>query len=565
MSAESELERLRALNRALAAEKAQLEKERAGFEKQAAELRAKHIYAEQEAARLRVANAQVERQTSELRAEHLRVVTIKDGLEAQLNAALLELAELKRQLFGEKTEKLTPEEESQLAEVAADLQEQAQRDPPASDGVLEAEPEEKDPPKRTRRRRHPLPEHLERQKVILEPEALTPCAQCGKPPICIGEETSEELEYVPAKLVVRQTVRRKYACRCGCGGVTIAPLPPRLLPQSKLGVGLAVHLLLSRFDDHVAYYTLERIFQERHGVSIPRQQMVQWVAHVAFLLQPLYRLMFEEMKESGYLQVDETPVKILDPEVKGKCARGYLWFYAVPGGDVYLDFQDTRGRKAPHAQLSNFVGTIQTDAYEVYDSLKKFIAKLVRIGCAAHSRRKFHRALKDGDRRAIWFIGQFRQLYRMERETKDLAPENRHQIRQEKARPIWETMKQRAEELQPGLLPQSSLGKAVRYLLNEYEALLGYLQSGLYAIDNNLVENSIRGPAVGRRRWLFIGHPDAGWRSAVIYSLIVSCRRRGINPQEYLTDVLQRLPTMNITQIRELLPGRWKANCPDSP
>ena len=558
MSAESELERLRALNRALAAEKAQLEKEKARFEKQAAELRAQQIHAEQEAARLRLANVQVEKQTAELRAEHARVVTLKEGLEAQLKEALLELAELKRQLFGEKTDKLTPEEESQLAEVEADLQEQAQRDLPASDGVLEDESEEKAAPKRTRRPRHPLPEHLERQKVVLEPESLPPCAQCGRPPVCIGEEISEELDYVPAKLVVRRTVRPKYACRCGCGGVAIAPLPPRLLPQSKLGLGLAVHLLLSRFDDHVAYYTLERIFLERHGVVIPRQQMVQWVAHIAFLLQPLYRLMFEEMKTSGYLQVDETPVKILDPEVKGKCARGYLWFYAVPGGDVFLDFQNTRGRQAPHAQLANFVGTIQTDAYEVYDSLKKVIPQLVRIGCTAHSRRKFHRALKDGDRRAIWFIGQFRQLYQIERETKELAPENRHPIRQQRAAPIWELIRQKAQVLQPQLLPKSSLGKAASYFLNEYEALIGYLQSGIFQIDNNLVENSIRVPAVGRRRWLFIGHPDAGWRSAVVYSLIISCRRRGINPQEYLTDVLRRLPSMNITQIAELLPARWK-------
>jgi transposase len=558
MSAQSELERLRALNRALAAEKAQLERERAQFEKQAAELQVEKARAEQEASRILCEKVQIEKQTTVLRAEHARVVTLKEGLEAQLKEALLELAELKRQLFGEKTEKLTPEEERQLAEVAADLQEQAQRDPPASDGVLETEPGEKEAPKPTRRRRHPIPEHLEREKVVLAPENLTPCVRCGKPPVCIGEETTEELEYVPAKLVVRQTVRLKYACRSGCGGVAIAPLPPRLLPQSKLGVGLAVHLLLSRFDDHVAYYTLERIFQERHDVAIPRQQMVQWVAHIAFLLQPLCRLMFEGMKLSGYLQVDETPVKVMDPEVKGKCARGYLWFYAVPGGDVFLDFQDTRGRKAPHAQLANFLGTIQTDAYEVYDSLKKVIPQLVRIGCAAHSRRKFHRALKDGERRAIWFIGQFRHLYRIERETKELTPENRHQVRQQRAAPIWELIRQKAQELKPQLLPKSSLGKAVSYFLNEFEALTGYLKSGTYMIDNNLVENSIRVPAVGRRRWLFIGHPDAGWRSAVIYSLIISCRRRGINPQEYLTDVLRRLPSMNITQIGELLPGHWK-------
>ena len=364
---------------------------------------------------------------------------------------------------------------------------------------------------------------------------------------------------MPAKVVVCQTVRRKYACPCGCGGVSIAPLPPRLLAQSKLGLGLAVHLLLSRFDDHVSYYTLERIFRERHAVVIPRQQMVQWVAHIAFLLQPLYRLMFEEMKKKGYLQVDETPVKVLDPEVKGKCARGYLWFYAEPGGDVFLDFQDTRARCAPHARLADFHGTIQTDAYEVYDSLKKVLADLVRIGCAAHSRRKFHKALKSGDRAAIWFIGQFRQLYRLERQSRELSPEQRHELRQRTAPQIWAAMKQRAEALRPGLLPQSSLGKAVSYLLNEYDSLIGYLQSGHYEIDNNLVENSIRSPAVGRRRWLFIGHPDAGWRSAVVYSFIISCRRRGINPQSYLTDVLRRLPAMNITQIADLLPERWKA------
>jgi len=510
----------------------------------------------------------LEEENARLQAERTQLLRLQEGLESQLRETLLELAELKRQLFGERSDRLTPEEEGQLAEVAADLEEQHQEEPPLSDDVLQDQTEEepesasKDAPKG--KRRHPLPEHLERQTVVLEPEGLAPCEHCGRLPERIGEETNEELEYVPAKLVVRRTVRPKYACRCGCAGVRIAPLPPRLVPQSKLGLGLAVYLLLARFDDHVAYYTLERIFLERHGVVIPRQQMVQWVAQIAFLLQPLCGLMFERMKQGGYLQVDETPVKVMDPEVKGKCARGYLWFYAVPGGDVFLDFQGTRGRDAPHAQLTDFAGTIQTDAYEVYDSLKKVIPNLVRIGCAAHSRRKFRRALRDGDRRAIGFIAQFRQLYRIERQTTELTPQARHQIRQQEATPIWTQLHQDAQALQPQLLPKSSLGKALSYFLNEYQALTGYLKSGAYLIDNNLVENSIRVPAVGRRRWLFIGHPDAGWRSAVIYSLIVSCRRRGINPQEYLTDVLRRLPAMNITQIGELLPGCWKPSPPPS-
>lgn len=520
---------------------------------------------------LRARNRELEEANAQLQAQ----LVLKAGLEAQLQEALLELAELKRQIFGERSDRLTPEEEAQMAEVAADLQEEAAQESPLSDQVLadqdeqESEaggkPKDKAKPPRRRPGRHPMPEHLERQTVVLEPEGLTPCEHCGQPPGCIGQEVSEELEYVPAKVIVRRTVRPKYACRCGCGGVRVAPLPPRLVPQSKLGLGLAVYLLLARFDDHVAYYTLERIFRERHNVVIPRQQMVQWVEQIAFLLQPLCKLMFERMKLSGYLQVDETPVKVMDPEVKGKCARGYLWFYAVPGGDVYLDFQGTRGRAAPHAQLAGFTGTIQTDAYEVYDALKKVIPNLRRIGCAAHCRRKFRRALRDGDRRAIPFIAQFRRLYRIEAQTKDLTPQERHQVRQREATAIWARLEQDAQALRPQLLPKSSLGKAVSYLINEYQALIGYLESGTYQIDNNLVENSVRVPAVGRRRWLFLGHPEAGWRSAVVYSLIISCRRRGINPQEYLTDVLRRLPALNITQIGELLPEHWKPLPPAGP
>jgi transposase len=522
---------------------------------------------EQEQARLQTQLDALREETARLQAQ----LVLKEGLEAQLQEALEELAYLRRQLYGEKSERLTEEEEAQLAEVAADLEEQAQREPPASaDVLIEQEPEAKskpdqptdEPRPKKRRVRHPLPEHLERQTVVIEPERLEICTHCGDTPKCIGEEVTEQLEYVPAKVVVKRMVRRKYACGCGGAGVQVAPLPAQILPQSKLGLALAVYLLLSRFDDHVAYYTLERTFRERHGVDIPRQQMVQWVERIAFLLQPLVRLMFEQMKKGGYLQIDETPVRVIDPELRGKCARGFLWFYAVPGADVYLDFQTTRGRDAPHAQLAGFTGTIQSDGYEVYDSLKKVLKNLVRIGCAAHSRRKFHRAVKDGDRRAIWFMGQFRQLYRIEREARTLSPEQRQQVRREQAAPIWALLKERAEALQPQLLPQSSLGKAVSYLINEYQALIGYLESGHYMIDNNLVENSIRIPAVGRRRWLFIGHPDAGWRTAVIYSLIVSCRRRGINPQEYLTDVLRRLPAMNITQIAQLLPANWKPAAP---
>jgi hypothetical protein len=321
---------------------------------------------------------------------------------------------------------------------------------------------------------------------------------------------------------------------------------------------LAVHLVLARYDDHLSFYALERIFRERHAVEIPRQQMVQWVEHIAGWLQPIYDAMWQAMKAGGYVQIDETPVKVLDPEVKGKAAQGYLWFFSVPGGDAILEFSRSRGQEVPRQRLQGFQGTIQTDAYEVYQALERKDAALARIGCLAHARRGFYQALKESLSEAVWFIGQIRQLYRLEDQIRLLSPSQRYRLRQEQAPPLWEAMKKHAEELQPQLLPKSTLGKALNYFLNEYEALCGYLEDGCFEIDNNLVENDIRPTAVGRRRWLFIGHPEAGWRSAVIYSILISCRRRGLNPQEYLTDVLARLPSMKITQIRELLPANWQ-------
>jgi transposase len=212
----------------------------------------------------------------------------KEQLLAQQEQLLAEarsyIAELKRQLFGPKADKLTPEQEEQLRQLSAEVQEQAQRPPPLSQEVLEAEASDQEKEKKTPRpRRQVTPVQLEVEQVVLEPEDKN-CTHCHQERPRIGKEVSTEYDYQPAKLVAKETVRHKYGeCPCGGGksGVAIARLPARLVPQSKLGLGLAVHLLLSRFDDHISYYTLERIFRERHGVIIPRQQMVQWVEKIA--------------------------------------------------------------------------------------------------------------------------------------------------------------------------------------------------------------------------------------------------------------------------------------------
>lgn len=492
-----------------------------------------------------------------LKAQAAQLQAENSELREQLKEAQLLNEQLRRELFGPKADKLTPEQEEQLKALNKDLQDEAQRPAPISYQVLKRE----DRAARRRRERHrgrqPLPEHLETETVTIEPEEkICPC--CGKPLERIGEEVSEEIDLIPAKLIRRRTVRPKYACRCGEAGVKIAPLPPRLIPQSRLGLGLATYILLSRFDDHLSFYRLEQQFRERYGIVIPRQQMVQWVEQIAYCLRPVYDAMWRQMLASGYLQVDETPVRVLDPDLEGKAARGYLWFYAVPRGDVFLDFDRSRALRVVQQRLKDFTGTIQTDAYEVYQSLERKECRIERIGCLAHARRRFYEALKQNLPDAVWFISQIRRLYQIEDQAGELVPAERHVFRQQQAPSIWEELKAKAVELQPKFLPKSTIASALRYFLDEHDALTGYLRDGRYEIDNNLVENSIRPSAIGRRRWLFIGHPDAGWRSAVIYSIMVSCRRRGLNPQDYVTDVLRRLPTAKTSDIQDLMPSNWK-------
>jgi transposase len=508
-------------------------------------LRAQQAVLEEEAGRLRARAAELEEQN-----EHLREA---------LDEARAVIEDLRRQLFGPKADRLTPEQEEQLKQTLRDLKAAAKRPGPVSDEVLTEDQKKKT--RRRRRPRQPMPVHLETETITIEPEDKT-CPCCGVTGERIGEEVTEELDLVPATVIRRRIVRPKYAHGCDCEDrrtVAIAPLPPRLIPQSTLGLGLAVHIMLTRYDDHLSFYRLEQQFWERHQIVVPRQQMVQWVEHIAEWLRPIYDAMWTAMLAPGYLQVDETPVRVLDPDVKGKCARGYLWFYAVPGGDVVLEFDRHRSLVPVRNRLKTFVGTIQTDAYEVYQALERQEDGIRRIGCLAHARRRFYTALRESLPHALWFINQIRALYRIEDDARDLGPVAREALRYEQQAPaIWEDVKGRALELRPQCLPKSTMGKALTYFIDEYDALIGYLRDGRFEIDNNLVENDIRPTAVGRKRWLFIGHPDAGWRSAVAYTILVSCRRRHINPDAYLTDVLRRLPTLKITEISSLLPANWQ-------
>ena len=407
-------------------------------------------------------------------------------------------------------------------------------------------------------RRQPAARVLEVVTERIEPVEKV-CAHCGKTKCEIGCEKSERLEYVPAKIIRHEILRPKLACACKQGGVSIAPLPPQLIEQGQAGASLVAHVLLSKYADHLPLYRQQQQFA-RLGVNFPPSTLGDWVAKGAWWLQPLVREMKRTLLAGDYVQVDETPVRVQDPDVTGKCATGWLWVLGQPGGDVIFEFHPSRGKASAQALLGDFQGYLQRDGYGVYGSLAQENAGLISVGCWAHARRKFVEALEEQNAETIFIVGELRQLYWLERHARDEAvtAEQRQKLRQEKAWPILTALRTRLEALREKTLPQSPLGKAVRYSLNEWAALTRYLADGRLEIDNNLTENAIRPSAVGKKNWLFIGHPEAGWRAAVIYTLIVSCRRRGIEPWEYLRDVLQRLPALQQSELDTLLPANWK-------
>jgi transposase len=465
------------------------------------------------------------------------------------------LEQLKKQLYGPSADK---------APAAAILSKEQilfslfppPAEPPATADVVVSESGEDKPEQR--QRRQPAARALETVTERIEPEEKV-CPRCGKDKCEIGCEKTERFEYIPARIIRHEIIRPKLACPCGQGSVSIAPLPPSVVDKGLPGPGLVASVIYNKF---AAHQPLDRQRQElqRMGVYFPIQTMCDWVERGALWLQPLHRQMKSELLAGDYLQVDETPVRVLDPDIKGRCATGWLWVVSRPGGDVVFEFHPGRGKECAKELLGDFKGYLQRDGYGVYGSLAAERPQLMGVGCWAHARRKFVEALEERPAEVGLIVTEIRKLYLIEQRARDeaLAAEARFKLRHELAAPILAALKPRLEALRPSCLPQSPTGKAIRYVINEWAALTRYLEHGRLEIDNNLTENAIRPSAVGKKNWLFIGHPEAGWRSAVIYSILASCRRHGIDPFEYLTDMFKRLPTAKNHEIPGLIPSRWR-------
>jgi transposase len=316
----------------------------------------------------------------------------------------------------------------------------------------------------------------------------------------------------------------------------------------------------------VPLYRQEKMYRQQFGVELSRKTMGYWVEQAAELLKPVYRAIREDLLRGNYLQADETPIRYLDPDVKGKSQQGYLWTYSRPGGDVLFEWRVSRSREGPKEFLKNFRGKLQTDGYSAYESLANERDDLTLIGCWAHARRGFHEALSES-KLAAWFVRLIGLLYAVEKELreKEAGPQLRAAIRTCQSRPVLKRLRRAMELVRGRTLPQGLLGQAIDYALKRWEALTRFMDDGTLEIDNNLIENAIRPSALGKKNWLFIGHPTAGERSAVIYTLLGSCRRLGVSPFDYLKDLFTRLPSAKITQIKRFMPSEWAERCQTRP
>jgi transposase len=501
-----------------------------------------------------------------------------------------QLEHLLRRLYGRSAERLDP---NQLALFEDCLKSLGPEAPPAPEPA--AAPASSASPARGHGRRR-IPQDLPRRRVVHDlPEEEKACPCCGKIREVIGQETSEQFDFEPARLSVIEHVRLKYACRaCEAaaaeGGPQIETAEKPLAPIEKglAAPGLLSYVIVSKYSDHLPLYRLERILK-RHRIHLARSTMGDWARDSAAALKPLYDLMVREVLGSKVLHTDDTPVDVLDRRL-AQTRVGRFWVYVGDPDHPYDVFAYTanRSRDGPEAFLKDWGKYerryLQADAFGGYDGIYAGRAggQVIEVACWSHARRKFYEARTSDAQTATQALAYIRLLYDVEDEAKRQVQGQgngdgaralsavRLALRQAKAVPILVRFRAWLQSLRPGgppcegvappspVLPKSPMGQAVAYVLNQWDALCVYTTDGDLAIDNNVSENALRRVAVGRKNWLFCGSDGGGHTAAVLFSLLATCERHQVDPFAYLRDVLGRLAAHPMHRLAELLPDRWK-------
>ena len=488
----------------------------------------------------------------------------KDGIEHRMHLLL-------RRLYGPRSERMHP---NQLLLFSQAIEPPEQ--PPGADTDADGDPATASPARRKRpgRGRRPLPEDLPRHRIEhpADPEQLS-CPCCGEARRRIGERISEQLEYAPSSLFVLQHVQGKYACkRCEEGGVATAEKQAAEVIEKGLpGPGLVAHVATSKYCDHLPLYRQERMLA-RHGVTLGRSTLCTWLKHTATLVLPLHRLMCERIRQSKVIHTDDTPLPV-QQKGRGRTKTGRLWVYLGDSANPYTIYEYTpsRSRDGPVAWLEQFKGYLQADAFGGYDGIyaRSGGGEVIEVACWAHARRKFHDARGADPARAHHALGLIRQLYDVEEQGQSLDAVDRLDLRQREAVPVLDELEEWLNEHRDALLPKHPMSVAVNYALNQWDALRRYADDGDLAIDNNVAERAIRPLAIGRKNYLFAGNDGGGQTAAILYSLIASAQRHGLDPFAYLRDVFARIGDTPVSDLEQFFPDRWRqtfaSNAPRTP
>ena len=509
--------------------------------------------------------------------------------DAQLIAGLQhQLRNLLRRSYGRSAEKLDPNQLALFEKMLADLAQATSPAPAAEPTVI---PATKPAPTNGQRGhgRRQLPAELERRPVVIDlPEDQKPCPCCHALREPMGEEITEKLDFEPARVFVRQEIRRKYVCHaCEAAAaptgaqIVIADKPLSPIEKGLAAPGLLAHIIVSKYADHQPLHRLERIL-ERHDIQINRSTMCDWMAQCAQVLRPLYNIMVREMLASRIIHTDDTPVDVLDREYPGTTKTGRFWVYV---GDpdhpqTVFDYTPSRSRDGPMKFLDGWGQErqvfLQADAFGGYDGIYRGEAggQVIEVACAAHARRKFYEARTSDAPVSTQALAYIRLLYDVEDQAKALVayeedPQTRRQklvaerlrLRQELSVPRLAQYKAWLESREAAhggsVLPKSPMGLAIAYTLNQWDALCVYTTDGALEIDNNVAERTLRRIGTGRNNWTFLGSDTGGCTAAVLFSLVATCERHQVNPFVYLRDVLTKIAAHPMNHLPHLLPHRW--------
>ena len=459
----------------------------------------------------------------------------------------LQLANLRRMQFGRSSEKLA----QQIEQLEFRLQELE---------VPEAEKSATLTPRKFPSRkpvRRPLPAHLPRE--VVTHSLVCSCPNCGGTLKSLGEDVSEVLEYVPARFKVIRHVRPKLVCGL-CQSIVQAPAASRPVERGMAGPALLAHVLVSKYADHLPLYRQAAIYH-REGVELERSTLAEWIAQMSALLAPLGRALGQHVLAGSTLHADDTPVPVLAPGM-GKTRTGRLWAYVRderPAGQdtppaVWFRYSTDRKGIHPQRHLKEYQGILHADGYAGFNQLYG-TGRITEVACWAHVRRNFYDIVQaTGSPVAAEAIERIAALYAIEKQIRAKPPDHRRSVREARAGPLLAELKIWLRKQLSMVSAKSSLAQAISYALVRWTALTRYLSNGQIEIDNNAAERSLRTVALGRKNYLFAGSDAGGERAALMYSLIGTARLNGINPQDYLAYVIERIADHPINRVDELLP-----------